>query len=70
MMIKDPNESQCLTINTKCFKRKLEALLFFYFLSCAEEKFAGEEFGTIEGKVVSAVDFKPWPMLKCSQTQY
>jgi hypothetical protein len=45
-------------------------LLFFYFLSCAEEKFAGEEFGTIEGKVVSAVDFKPWPMLKCSQTQY
>jgi hypothetical protein len=38
------------TINTKCFKSKLKALLFLFFLSCAEEKFAGEEFGTIEVK--------------------
>lgn len=40
------------------FKIAFVALLLF-FVSCAEEKFAGEEFGTIEGKVVSAVDFKP-----------
>lgn len=34
------------------------------FLSCSEEKFAGEEFGTVEGKVVSAVDFKPLANVK------
>jgi hypothetical protein len=28
-------------------------------MSCSEDKFAGEEFGTLEGKVVSAIDFKP-----------
>ncbi|SEA03997.1 Carboxypeptidase regulatory-like domain-containing protein [Flavobacterium gillisiae] len=28
-------------------------------MSCSEDKFAGEEFGTVEGKVVSAIDFKP-----------
>jgi hypothetical protein len=40
------------------------SLALFIFSSCAEEKFAGEEFGTIEGKVVSAVDFKPMANVK------
>jgi hypothetical protein len=26
-------------------------------MSCSEDKFAGEEFGPVEGKVVSAIDF-------------
>lgn len=33
-------------------------------IGCSEEKFAGEEFGTIEGVVVSAVDFKPLANVK------
>lgn len=40
------------------------AAFLLLFVSCAEEKFAGEEFGTIEGKVVSAVDFKPLANVK------
>jgi hypothetical protein len=37
----------------------ISILFFMLFLSsCSEEKLAGDEFGTIEGKVVSAVDFK------------
>lgn len=32
--------------------------------SCSEDKLAGDEFGTIEGKVVSAVDFKPLANVK------
>jgi hypothetical protein len=42
-------------------------VLLFSFLSCAEEKFAGRIW-YYRGKVVSAVDFKPMAMLKCSQT--
>ena len=32
--------------------------------SCSEDKLAGDEFGTIEGKVVSAIDFKPLANVK------
>jgi hypothetical protein len=39
------------------------ALLVALF-SCSEEKIVGEEFGTVEGKVVSAVDFKPLANVK------
>ncbi len=46
-------------------KISLITLLFTLF-SCSEEKFAGEEFGSVEGKVVSAVDFKPLVNVKIS----
>jgi hypothetical protein len=39
-------------------------VLLFSFSFLCREKFAGEEFGTIEGKVVSAVDFKPMANVK------
>lgn len=44
----------------------LTYILFFIviFCSCSEEKIAGDEFGTIEGKVVSAIDFKPLANVK------
>ncbi|WP_225738069.1 carboxypeptidase regulatory-like domain-containing protein [Flavobacterium sp. PL002] len=38
---------------------KISCFLLLIICSCSEEKFAGEEFGAIEGKVVSAVDFLP-----------
>ncbi|CAH0336385.1 hypothetical protein FVB9288_02077 [Flavobacterium sp. CECT 9288] len=43
----------------------IQALFFVFFLSsCSEEKLAGDEFGTIEGKIVSAIDFKPLANVK------
>ena len=39
-------------------------ILVLFFYSCSEEKLAGDEFGTIEGKVVSAIDFKPLANVK------
>ncbi|SHM34330.1 carboxypeptidase regulatory-like domain-containing protein [Flavobacterium xanthum] len=39
-------------------------LLLVTVFSCSEENFAGEEFGTVEGKVVSAIDFKPLANVK------
>jgi hypothetical protein len=43
----------------------ISILLSMLFLcSCSEEKVAGDDFGTIEGKVVSAVDFKPLANVK------
>ncbi|MFV8333763.1 carboxypeptidase regulatory-like domain-containing protein [Flavobacterium sp. GSP14] len=65
MMIKEPNMNRnILPIIQRVLKVRYIVLLFFIFLSCEEEKFAGEEFGTIEGKVVSAVDFKPMANVK------
>jgi hypothetical protein len=63
MMIKDPNMNR--NVFTVSLKVKLESSFIF---SCAEEKFAGEEFGTIEGKV-SAVDFKPMANVKVFSNQ-
>ncbi|MGO4866370.1 MULTISPECIES: carboxypeptidase regulatory-like domain-containing protein [unclassified Flavobacterium] len=39
-------------------------ILLISVFSCTEEKLAGDEFGTVEGKVVSAVDFKPLANVK------
>lgn len=39
-------------------------ILLFTLCSCSEEKISGEEFGTVEGKVVSAVDFQPLANVK------
>ncbi|WP_369752353.1 carboxypeptidase regulatory-like domain-containing protein [Flavobacterium sp. WC2409] len=43
---------------------KLSLSLFILFFSCSEEKVSGEDFGTIEGRVVSAVTFKPLENVK------
>ena len=39
-------------------------ILLVSVFSCTEEKVAGDEYGTVEGKVVSAVDFKPLANVK------
>ncbi|MBC5838210.1 carboxypeptidase regulatory-like domain-containing protein [Flavobacterium muglaense] len=39
-------------------------LIVFVMASCSEEKAPGEEYGTVEGKVVSAVDFTPLANVK------
>lgn len=39
-------------------------ILFLMLFSCSEEKFTGEDYGTVEGKVVSAIDFKPLANVK------
>ena len=39
-------------------------VLLVTIFSCSEEKIAGEEFGILEGKVVSAIDFKPLANVK------
>ena len=38
--------------------------LLVLFLSCSEEKISGEDYGTVEGRVVSAVTFKPLENVK------
>ena len=43
---------------------KISCLMLLLLCACSEEKFAGETFGSIEGKVVSAVDFKPLANVK------
>jgi Tol biopolymer transport system component len=43
---------------------KICCILLLVLCSCSEEKFAGETYGSIEGKVVSAVDFKPLANVK------
>jgi hypothetical protein len=43
--------------------------LLFLFSSCSEEKISGEDFGTVEGRVVSAITFKPFENVKVFQTQ-
>lgn len=43
---------------------KICCLILLILCSCSEEKFAGEEYGVIEGKVVSAVDFQPLANVK------
>jgi len=43
---------------------KICCILLLVLCSCSEEKFAGETYGSIEGKVVSAIDFKPLANVK------
>jgi Tol biopolymer transport system component len=43
---------------------KLSLSFLFLFFSCSEEKISGEDFGTIEGRVVSAVTFEPLENVK------
>ena len=42
----------------------LSLSLLFFFSSCSEEKISGEDFGTVEGRVVSAITFKPLENVK------
>jgi hypothetical protein len=42
----------------------LSLSLLFLFSSCSEEKISGEDFGTVEGRVVSAITFKPLENVK------
>jgi Tol biopolymer transport system component len=42
----------------------LSLFVLILFSSCSEEKISGEDFGTVEGRVVSAITFKPLENVK------
>ena len=42
----------------------LSLSLLFFLSSCSEEKISGEDFGIVEGRVVSAITFKPLENVK------
>ena len=48
---------------------KFSFFLLVLLFSCSEEKITGEDFGVIEGKVVSAVTFEPMENVKVSSNQ-
>ena len=53
--------------NSKIMKNiylKLSLSLLILFFSCSEDKITGEDFGTVEGRVVSAITFEPLANVK------